>query len=520
MERSRQFAAGGLLARLWVKIMMLEFQNVSKRYGGVKALQSANLALCGGKIHALLGGNGSGKSTLIKIAAGLVKSDEGQILLNGEVLQIRSPQTAKKLKVVATAQELSILTNLTVEENLTLCAMPLHMGPFIDRRQMRRKALEILKSLEMEDDLETPVSELPINKQYLLEFGKALYQDFDVLLIDEITSALYREDVEIVSRILKEYKEQGKIILFVSHRMAEIFSICDMVTVMRNGEIISTYSLNEVTQDVLLSDMIGERGAKEDTQPSEESAAQLVGEQLLLAQQLPIHSYGSHIDLDIHKGEIIGVAGLQGHGQSDLVQTLFGLRGPVNVTLDGQATVITSPQNAVKRGFAYVSGDRERDGSFKEHNLAANIKAVSEIIFGQKTNATESMQELGIKFDNEFQKITALSGGNQQKVIFGRWIIANPKLLLANDPSKGIDVNARAELREIMWKLTEKGMSIVFVSSDEDELISLCATKENARVIVMYEGNIVATLRGQEITRDHLIAATLAKGGGKADENC
>lgn len=236
--------------------MKLEFQNVSKRFGGVHALQSVNLMLNGGEIHALLGGNGSGKSTLIKVAAGLIKCDEGNILLDQNILRVRSPKTAKKAKIVATAQELSILPNLTVEENLTLCAMPQHMGPFINRQAIRTCALKLLKELGMEDDIETPVEELPINKQYLLEFGKAIFQDFDVLLIDEITSALYREDVEIVSRILKKYKEQGKIILFVSHRLAEIFSICDVVTVMRNGMIISTYALTDVTQEMLLADMV------------------------------------------------------------------------------------------------------------------------------------------------------------------------------------------------------------------------------------------------------------------------
>lgn len=500
--------------------MKLEFQDVSKRYGGVHALRSASLTLKGGEIHALLGGNGSGKSTLIKIAAGLVKCDSGKILLDGNVLQIHSPKSAKKIKVVATAQELSILSNLTVEENLTLCAMPQHLGPFIDRQMMHTQAVDILKRLGMEADIDTPVSELPINKQYLLEFGKALFQDFDVLLIDEITSALYREDVEIISHILQEYKEQGKIILFVSHRMAEIFSICDVVTVMRNGMIIATYPISDVTQDMLLADMVGDRESmvtsNHAVKPMENREYKKENAPLLLSvRNLPIRAYRTKIDLDIHKGEIIGVAGLQGHGQSDLVQALFGLHGQVEITLNGEKQIITSPQNAVRKGFAYVSGDRERDGSFKEHNLAANMKAVSEIIFHRKIDATRSMKELGIKFDNEFEKITSLSGGNQQKVIFGRWIIANPVLLLANDPSKGIDVNARAELREIMWNLTEKGMSIVFVSSDEDELISLCSTRNNARVIVMYEGTIVETLYGKEITRDRLISATLAKGGDK-----
>ncbi len=501
--------------------MILEFQNVSKRYGGVNALQSATLTLQGGEIHALLGGNGSGKSTLIKIAAGLVRKDEGNIRLNGETLDIHSPKSAKKLKVVATAQELSILKNLTVAENLTLCAMPLHMGPFINRPAMRKRTEEILARLGMSADMDTPVSALPINKQYLLEFGKAIFQEFDVLLIDEITSALYREDVEVVSQILKEFKAQRKIILFVSPRMAEIFSICDVVTVMRNGKVISTYPLAQLNPDVLLTDMIGhkEHWAETPCAPMEatlESKTQ-PAELLLSARQIPIGSYHSTVDLDVCKGEIIGVAGLQGHGQSDLVQALFGLHGPVEVRLSGTQATISSPQNAVKRGFAYVSGDRERDGSFKEHHLAANIKAVGELIFRRKMDANQAMKDLGVKYDHASQKITSLSGGNQQKVIFGRWISTQPLLLLANDPSKGIDVNARAELRKIMWSLTEAGMSIIFVSSDEDELIFLCASKESARVIVMYEGKIVETLRGSDITRDNLITATLAKGGGKLE---
>lgn len=497
--------------------MILQFMNISKRYGGVQALQSANLTLHGGQIHALLGGNGSGKSTLIKIAAGLVKQDEGQILLNDVKINNHSPATSKAMKIVATAQELSIFSNLTVEENLTLCKVPVCASGFVDRIEMHKQALEVLAKLGMEEDISTPVGELPINKQYMLEFAKAIYQDFDVMLIDEITSALYKENVETVRKVLNEYKTQGKIILFVSHRMSEIFSICDSVTVMRNGRVISSYSIPEVTIDILLSDMIGDTRKSAVYAAADPQNERAEGEEskglLLSAKAIPIPSYSNTINLDIYKGQIIGVAGLQGHGQSDLVEALFGLRGSIEVEFDGRKTVIASPQAAVKLGFAYVSGNRERDGSFQQHSLADNIRVTNDLIFHRKSNATEALDTFGIKYDHALQKITALSGGNQQKVIFGRWIITSPKLLLTNDPSKGIDVNARAELREIMWNLTKQGMSIVFVSSDEDELVSLCAPITNAQIIVMYEGNIVQTLRGKEITRDRLIAATLVKEG-------
>lgn len=499
--------------------MILKFLDISKRYGGVQALNAATLELRGGEIHALLGGNGSGKSTMIKIASGLVKQDSGEIEIDGNKIDNSNPKSSKKMKIVATAQELSIFPNLSVEENLTLCDLPMN-GMFVDRKAMHDKAVKVLEKLGMLADINSPVVSLPINKQYMLEFGKAIYQDFDILLIDEITSALYREDVLVVKNILKEYKAQGKVILFVSHRMSEIFDICDTVTVMRNGEIISTYNISSVTHDELLSDMIGEGNAKNLATAANKTHEEYSGDrdEPLLTASVPIKSYGETVDINVCRGEIIGIAGLQGHGQADLVQALFGLNGEIDVNFSGKNEKIFSPQNAVKLGIAYVTGDRERDGSFPQHNLADNIGVVSEHVFGQNISSRETLDRFHIKYDTEYQKITSLSGGNQQKVIFGRWINTAPKLLLANDPSKGIDVNARAELREILWELTKNGMSIIFVSSDEDELVSLCGPLKNARILVMYEGQIVRSLKESEITRDNLIAATIKNGGTAKDE--
>ncbi len=497
--------------------MDLEFKNISKLYGGIHALKNASLLLSSGDVRALLGGNGSGKSTLIKVASGLVKPDEGEVLIDGGKVAIHSPKAAKRLRIVATSQELSILPNLTVGENITLCNMPTHNGIFTNRSVVRQETQSILEKLGLGGDIDTPVRDLPINKKYLIEFGKAIFQDFDILLIDEITSALYREDVEIVKAIIKQYKEQGKIILFVSHRMSEIFSICDTVTVMRNGEIISTFELSQTDSSMLLTDMTGKSDVSPECAAGKEpepacNAASGKKDILLSVKDLKIKSYGTHIDLDVSRGEIIGVAGLQGHGQSDIVMSLFGLSDPVDIELEGRHVRIDNPKHSVKQGLAYVSGDRGRDGSFKSHDLSENIKVVQELVLKKKTNALEILKQLNVKYGTARQKITSLSGGNQQKVILGRWIHTNPLLLLANDPSKGIDVKARSELREILWALAEKGMSMVFVSSDEDELVSLCANKQNARVIVLYEGAIAATLKGSQVTRDNIIVASLGKG--------
>jgi len=497
--------------------MDFEFKNISKQYGGVHALKNASLLLKGGDIRALLGGNGSGKSTLIKAASGLVKPDKGEILMNGEILAIHSPKAAKQLKIVATSQELSILPNLTVEENITLCDIPLRTGMFTNRKEMRMEAKKVLDKLGIGDDIDTPVRELPINKKYLIEFGKALYQDFDILMIDEITSALYRKDVEIIRELIKTYKEQGKIILFVSHRMSEIFSICDTVTVMRNGEIISTYELSQINSNLLLADMTGKNETGFDSQIKEETLrlteTDSHGKGLLLSvRNLPIKSYDTKIDLDISKGEIIGVAGLQGHGQAEIVTSLFGLSDAVDIVLEGRHVRIHNPIHSVKQGFAYVSGDREGDGSFKSHDLSENVSVVQELVLKKKTKVLEILKKMNVMFDNVHQGITSLSGGNQQKVILGRWIHTNPSLLLANDPSKGIDVKARSEFREILWTLAKNGTSVIFVSSDEDELVALCANKQNARVIVLYEGMIATTLKGNQVTRDNIITASLGKG--------
>ncbi|MDR1506371.1 MAG: sugar ABC transporter ATP-binding protein [Treponema sp.] len=495
--------------------MIFEFKGISKAYGSIHALKNASLVLKSGEIRALLGGNGSGKSTLIKVGAGLVKQDKGELLFNGVKSEIHSPQSSKALKLAATSQELSILPNLTVEENITLCKVPVWSRIFTDRKVMRAETENILDKLGILKEIDTPIKELPINKQYLIEFGKAVFQDFDILMIDEITSALYREDVEIVKRLLDEYKRQNKIILFVSHRMSEIFSICDTVTVMRNGEVISTYNLEWVGSDTLLTDMIGNKDRDSEVKEKQKKRKKSgVNQQELLisVKGLPVKRYNTKVNLDIMEGEIIGIAGLQGHGQADIVRTLHGLSGSVEIELRGRRLHIDNPAGAVKHGFAYVSGDRERDGVFKRHDLSENTKVVQELALNKKSDVMAVLKQLNVKFDTTQQDIASLSGGNQQKVILGRWTHTNPLLLLADDPSKGIDIKARGELREILWALSEKGMAMIFVSSDEDELVALCSEKENARVIVLYEGGIVVTLRGFEITRDNIIAATLAKG--------
>ncbi len=495
--------------------MIVKFVDISKAFGGVQALDKANVTLKSGEIRALFGGNGSGKSTLIKIASGFVRHDNGKIYIDDVEVDTSTPKASKKLGIVSTAQELSILPNLTVGENVTLCDIPRYKIGITNKRNIRQETLKILERLNIAEDIDTPIINLPINKQYLIEFAKAMYQKADILLIDEITSALYREDVALVKKIIDEYKAQGKIILLISHRLQEIFSICDSVTVMRSGRIIETCNLSNTNEDYLLSLMVGEDNHHTALNNSEgEINGTLSNSEkvIISVKGLPIKKYGTTVDLEIKQGEIIGVAGLQGHGQSELVRSLFGLNGAIKVTKDGKIITIANPRQAVKYKFAFVSGDRELEGSFRRHNLSDNISAVSELVLGYKHNDVNAILKDGnVKYSSIYQNITSLSGGNQQKVLFERWTHTKPRIILSYDPLKGIDAQARSEMMFVLKKLARQGTSMLIVSSDEDELVSLCRNDVNSRVIVLYEGDIIATLRGNDITRNNIIVAALGK---------
>lgn len=487
--------------------MGLVFQNISKRYGAVIAIKQADMEIEKGEIRAILGGNGSGKSTLAKVAGGLIGRDSGEILFDGKSINFQSPKEAKKNRVIMTSQELSLFGNLTVEENICICDVPRN-GIFTNGKALKEKAYEILKKMKLESLMGVKVSKLAANQQYMVELAKALVQEPKILLIDEITSALYREDVEIVYKILAELKEQGCIILFISHRMAELYAICDSVTIMKNGETIGTYRMQDKTEDELLSLMVG---TKIESYHGEGKHSQKIERDIFIrAPHIRIPSYGTEERLEIGRGEIIGVAGLQGHGQTDLIRSLYGMTGEIKVEKEGKEISIHSPKQAVSHGFAFISGDRERDGTFQERNLAENIAAVQELVKHEKVgDAREVLDSFNVRYDNPGQLITALSGGNQQKVVVGRWLCTKPTLLLADDPSKGIDVNARRDLHQEFAKLAEQGNAVVMISSDDDELVNITSMVPVSKVIVMYEGRISAILEGDEINRENISAASM-----------
>ncbi len=492
--------------------MDLVCKGISKKFGSVVALKNADLTVAKGEVRALLGGNGSGKSTLAKILSGIVKKDKGTIEKFGKEYCISSPFEAKANRVVMTSQELSLLTNLTVAENLCLCDVPVRGKIFTDEAAMRMRALGILKKLKFERLIDKKISNLSSNEQYMIEFAKALLQEPEVLIIDEITSALYKEDVEIVRETVHELRDKGCIILFITHRMSEIFSICDSVTIMRNGQTLEDYKIEEVDANTLLSQMTGKDIITENIQLDDncDHHEHLQGKPMLSIKNMPLKGFGTQIDLEVKEGEIIGITGLEGHGQSALVRQLFGLNGHAKIELEGKETVILNPKNAVKKGIAFISGDRGKEGIFSERSIAENATVVSRQVLGlKKVNPLKVLSEYNVKYHSAKHKITSLSGGNQQKVVIGRWLSSCPKVLLADDPTKGIDVQARKDVHEILCNLAESGSVVLMVSSDEAELISLAEMAEKSKVLVMYEGNIVQTLTHSGINKDNIATASM-----------
>ena len=491
--------------------MSLIFKNVQKAFGKVVALEAINFEVEHGEIRGILGGNGSGKSTLTKILGGMVSKDSGEITLDGENCYFKSTKEAKKRKIVITSQELSLLHNLSIAENLCLCDLP-SKGVFADKNKACEIAKDALARFGLENLLEKNVSELAPNEKYMIELTKALIQEPEILIVDEITSALYKQDVEKVDKALKELKAKGCIILFITHRMPELYTICDSVTVVRNGVTVKTLKMAEASEEQLLSYMTGRdmSAVTAETNECREELAEDTRENILEVEKMNLRGFEGSVSFTLKKGEIVGVAGLQGHGQATLVRQLFGLLGPVQYKYEGSEMTYHNVTQAVKGGLAFVSGDRVNEGAFGERSLAENARAVSHVTLkGPKRDVNGLFKQFNVKYHNDRQSILELSGGNQQKVILARWTDVKPKVLLADDPTKGIDVQARREVHQILYQLADEGTAVLMVSSDDKELVELTKNAKVSKVLVMYEGQISAVLSGKKITEDNISLASM-----------
>ncbi|MFA9446981.1 sugar ABC transporter ATP-binding protein [Egicoccus sp. AB-alg6-2] len=503
----------------------LELRDVHKRYGGVLALRGAELAADRGEVHALLGANGSGKSTLNKVLTGVVAPDRATISLDGEPLRIAGPQEAYAHGIVAVYQELSLVPDLTVAANVALGAEATRAG-FLRPRAVRQRALGVLDRfrdafVDGRLPLDRPVRVLSPGEQQIVEIAKALARGPRVLILDEATASLYRAQVDVLFEVVRELRDDGVLVVFTSHRMGEIFEICDRATVLRNGVTAGSVELATTTDAQLVELMVGSaQGAVEqvrDRAGTDGPTTREVGARPVVLAVDELQTAGLHgVSLELHAGEVLGLGGLQGQGQSELLAALFGAvrhRGG-HIRLDGDPLRLHRPAQAVRAGIAFVPGNRGREGLFSVRSIAENLtlptartRALGRGLLSprrERAAAAGAVERLRIKIGSLDDPVATLSGGNQQKVVVGKWLVDQPRVVLLDDPTKGIDVGAKQELYEVIATLTTQGVSVLLNSSDDEELLGL-----SDRVLVLFEGRVVAELPREELTRDRLVTASL-----------
>ena len=497
---------------------LFAMEGVSKRYGGVRALQDAALVIDAGRIHAVLGENGAGKSTLIKIMAGVVAPDEGRMLLDGKPVSFASPAAANAAGIACIFQELSLIPDLSVADNIAISNPPRRFG-LIDAKAQRRMAEEALARAGADNIHPLAlVKDLSLSRRQMVEIAKALARKPRILILDEATSALTAADVTGIYAVLKRLRAEGLALVYISHRMHEIAELADECTVFRNGRSVATYAAGSKTDNEVVEMMIG-REYNAVFPPRTPRVASDANTQAprLEARHLCWTDRLDDISLTLSAGEVIGLGGLDGQGQRELLLALFGvLRGTTGqVLIDGRPVTITGPDVAKRKeiGMALIPEDRKTEGlmlpmSVRENLSFAALDSLSRWgIVNRVAEAREVeriMRMLAVRSDGTGVPAGSLSGGNQQKLVIGKWLMRAPRILLLNDPTRGIDVGTKQEMYQLLRELADAGAAIVFYSTDYDELIGCCD-----RVLVMYEGAIKRELVGTEITESALIGSAL-----------
>jgi ribose transport system ATP-binding protein len=496
--------------------LSLSAHNVVKRYGAVTALSDANLEIHSGEVLALIGANGSGKSTLSKIINGVVAFDGGQLLLDGQPIRFTSPHAARNLGISTVFQELSLVPEMTVAENIWLTHEPLLPGGRLDHQTIRRKTEELLSlfagTFRSALTPDVRITSLPSDEKQIIEILKAVSFDPRLLILDEATASLDNRQVQRLFELVTRWKEEGKAIVFVSHRMEEIFQVGDRYSVLRNGVTVGEGLIKEITSKGLVELMVKEAAVENVVQRGHASAQDIAQRKVRLeAKDLRAEALNG-VSFELHEGELLGLGGLKGQGQRALLLALFGdMPYTGTVLLDGVPVHFTHPRQAMKRGLAMVPGERAREGLLLIRSILENFQLPSWHDYGlplrmgkARQNAGAMSQRLSLTMAGLDAPVSSLSGGNAQKVVIGKWLLRDPKLLIMDDPTKGIDVTTKADFYELLTQLSEQGKSILLYSSDDEELIGLCD-----RVLVMRDGLIRQELSGATLTKSNLIAASL-----------
>jgi ribose transport system ATP-binding protein len=492
--------------------------DIVKSYGGVQALRGANLTCARGAVHGLVGENGAGKSTLVKILAGAIQADAGDITLGGQPLHLHTPTDARKAGIGTVFQELSLIPDLSVAANLMYGIEPRVIAGRIGTRAVRAAARDALDRFGFKSiDPGAPVRSLRLAERQLIEVVKTLIRQPSVLVLDEATSALPPEEVQWLFTTVREFAAAGGIVIFISHRLAEIQALCDQVTVFRGGQDVGRGETASMPEAQLVELMLGrkvDRFYPSADRELSENGNDLVCEIRGLQAPPRLHD----IDMEIHRGEVVGIGGLEGQGQSELFLTLFGVRHSTGtIRINGTEVHLHNPAGAVNAGIGLVPEDRATDGlclslSIRDNISLGNLDAVSRYGFiaprHEEHLIDEAITLLQIKLQHRRQEVAALSGGNQQKVLLARVLARNPSLLLMYDATRGVDVGTKTEIYRLMREQCDKGVGILFYSTDASELANM-----SQRVLVLHDGAIRAHLSGAELTEENIVAAAV---GGRA----
>lgn len=485
----------------------IEMRNITKLFPGVVALDNVDFSCRAGEVHAVAGQNGAGKSTLMKIIAGVYQPDGGEILIDGQVTHIQNAHHAQELGISIIHQELNLLGDFTVAENVFLGREPRGAFGFVNRKELVEKATSVLNRLGVDLDPHMKVGRLSVAQQQMIEIAKALSINARLVIMDEPSATLGGADLLRVFDTIAALKKQGVAIIYISHRLEEVFDVADYVTIFRDGKVVESKPIPEITRKELVNSMVG-REMTETFPPPAES----IGEEVLSIKNVSVDGVLEDINLTVHRGEIMGIAGLMGSGRTELAQTIFGARAyqKGEIRIRGELMNIRSPREAMSQNIAYLPESRKDEGivaglSIRHNATLPSLDLRQRFSFIQhsadKEIVSEHVDKLKVRTPSIKQEIQFLSGGNQQKVVLSKWLITGSDLLIFDEPTRGIDVGAKAEIWNLMRELANQGCTIIMISSEQSEVLGM-----SDRVAVMYKGTIAGILDREDATPENVMS--------------
>ncbi len=485
---------------------VLKVVDIEKSFPGTQALKGVSLEIEKGEIHSLVGENGAGKSTLVNIISGVFHADKGRVFLQGQEVKFKGPGDAQKSGVGFVHQELALCPHVTVADNIFFGRLPQKNG-LVDRKALNKATEVVLALFETNIKPEQKVAQLSVAQQQIVEIARALSLDCKLIVFDEPTSSLNETEAESLLQIIKQIKQKGISVIYISHKLSEVFEICDRITVLRDGNKIATHRIDETSVNSIISEMVGREIGNLYPQKSV-----CVGEELLEVKGFTREPVFRDISFTLRRGEILGIGGLVGSGRTEVVRAICGIDDSAEgqVFMQGKLVKINHYRHAIRKGLCYLSENRKLDGLFLGMSITNNViplilKQLSRKLILQRKPAQEITQQyqemLNIKYANQAQKVGNLSGGNQQKVLIAKLLASKPKIIVMDEPTRGIDIGAKSEIHNMLRQLCDQGIGIIVISSEMPELIGLCD-----RIVVMNEGAYRGTLSGKEITQNNIIS--------------